>query len=252
MKARTETLYVKIKEDIKSRIEAGEYSSGERIMSETEICDCYQVSRISAKRALNELRNEGYITRIPGKGSFVSFPQIEYDLKDRRIYDLESELREKGMSYSAKMLYFGKIKASDIPGQMGVKARAELRVDENVPMFYIQKLHYANEEIIALDNIFMPCEVCPDLTEQEALSAQNMRSALRVRHHRRVNRAKEFFYARPVTLLQSEWLKVNPSSAALVVLHVGFCGEEPIEFLYRIYKGERSMYSVELSGEVLD
>lgn len=66
-KPRYEVIYEEIKEKIVSR----KYKLGERIPSEKKLIDYYNVSRITTKKALDQLVNEGMIERIPGKGSFV-------------------------------------------------------------------------------------------------------------------------------------------------------------------------------------
>lgn len=68
-------LYKQICERLKSDIENGVYRIDERIMSEPEISVFYNVSRITARNALEELEKEGYIYRIRGKGSYVCWEQ---------------------------------------------------------------------------------------------------------------------------------------------------------------------------------
>lgn len=65
-------LYKQIINDLLSRILSGELRPGDRIPSEHELSDSYRVSSITSKNALAELADKGYITRIKGKGSFVS------------------------------------------------------------------------------------------------------------------------------------------------------------------------------------
>ena len=64
-------LYQIIMDDFIQKIESGVYPSGTQLPGEKEIADLYNVSRITSKRALNELEKLNYITRIQGKGSFV-------------------------------------------------------------------------------------------------------------------------------------------------------------------------------------
>jgi DNA-binding LacI/PurR family transcriptional regulator len=66
-KPRYEIIYDEIKEKIANQ----EYQVGERIPSEKELIDHYNVSRITTKKALDQLVHDGLIERIPGKGSFV-------------------------------------------------------------------------------------------------------------------------------------------------------------------------------------
>ncbi|HBQ64203.1 MAG TPA: GntR family transcriptional regulator [Clostridiales bacterium] len=65
-------LYEKIFNFIKRKIEAGEYAPGQQVPSEKELCSLFNVSTITAVRALIELERAKYIVRRKGSGSFVS------------------------------------------------------------------------------------------------------------------------------------------------------------------------------------
>jgi GntR family transcriptional regulator of arabinose operon len=64
-------LYQRIYEYLLEGIQAGRYSSDERLPSEKELADQFNVSRITSKRALELLAKSGVIKRMPGKGSFI-------------------------------------------------------------------------------------------------------------------------------------------------------------------------------------
>ncbi|MDR1216570.1 MAG: GntR family transcriptional regulator [Treponema sp.] len=53
------------------QISSGKLNSGDRLPSEKELCGSFGVSRITSKKALELLAEEGLISRLPGKGSFV-------------------------------------------------------------------------------------------------------------------------------------------------------------------------------------
>lgn len=72
MAMQKEFLYQKIYEDLLSDISKGVYSNEERLPSEKELAERYQVSRITSKKALEMLEENGYITRAPGRGSFIN------------------------------------------------------------------------------------------------------------------------------------------------------------------------------------
>ncbi len=69
----TEPLYMKITNDLRKMIYDEEIRVGERLPTEMELIERYKVSRITAKRALEDLKNEGLITRVRGRGSYVSY-----------------------------------------------------------------------------------------------------------------------------------------------------------------------------------
>ncbi|MCX7884493.1 MAG: GntR family transcriptional regulator [Caloramator sp.] len=72
MKENKKTLYSKIVQDLVEKIEKGEIVKGQRLPTEKELMEFYDVSRITAKRALEELKNMGLIYRKKGHGSFLN------------------------------------------------------------------------------------------------------------------------------------------------------------------------------------
>lgn len=66
------TVYGKLKEDLRSRITSGKLKPGEALHGENELSRRYGISRMSARNALAELVREGLIITMPGKGSFVT------------------------------------------------------------------------------------------------------------------------------------------------------------------------------------
>ena len=67
-----EPFYLKIYNYLIDEIKAGKFDAGERLPSEKELADKFNVSRITSKKALDMLSRDGIIKRIPGKGSFVN------------------------------------------------------------------------------------------------------------------------------------------------------------------------------------
>lgn len=64
-------LYKKIYDDLKDRILSGDYNNGVLLPTEKELQERYNVSRITAKHAYQLLEEQGYIERIPGKGTIL-------------------------------------------------------------------------------------------------------------------------------------------------------------------------------------
>jgi DNA-binding LacI/PurR family transcriptional regulator len=65
-------IYEAIKRELKNQIESGELPEGARVPSEFELARAYGVSRNPTRQALRDLELEGYLIRLPGRGSFVA------------------------------------------------------------------------------------------------------------------------------------------------------------------------------------
>jgi DNA-binding LacI/PurR family transcriptional regulator len=70
-KVATYPYYKHIHDDLVKKISSGELKSGDKLPSEKELCSLYAVSRITSKKAMEVLVEEGLISRLPGRGSFV-------------------------------------------------------------------------------------------------------------------------------------------------------------------------------------
>ncbi|EPY2291065.1 trehalose operon repressor [Clostridium sporogenes] len=66
-----ESKYLTIYNEISNKIENNKIQSGEKLSSENEMMQEYNVSRDTIRKALNLLESNGYIQKVKGKGSFV-------------------------------------------------------------------------------------------------------------------------------------------------------------------------------------
>ena len=63
--------YRQVEEDLRYRILSGQWKQGDQIPTEAELCLQYDVSRITIRRAIQNLAMEGYLYSLSGKGTFV-------------------------------------------------------------------------------------------------------------------------------------------------------------------------------------
>lgn len=82
-------LYEQIVEDLRWKIEAGEYKPGDQIGTQAELSNTYHVSLITVKNAISCLVREGVLSARAGKGTFVSERAVRrVDLKEHRVIGL--------------------------------------------------------------------------------------------------------------------------------------------------------------------
>lgn len=151
-------MYLQVKNELEQMIKSGELKSGDRIFSESELCDMYSISRITAKKSLDDLVTDGYVYRIQGRGSFVKGPKIDHRLTN--FYSFTEEVKARGMTPSSVIL-----NAEIITPDDEVKENLNLGADEKV--YYIRRLRLANDAVIVLDHSFIPCSLCAHLTKED-------------------------------------------------------------------------------------
>lgn len=103
-------LYAQLMERIRIDILEGVYPAGEKIPPEHELETRYRVSRVTVRRALQELTAAGLLERKQGKGTFVSMPKPE--IRERRIESFHDRCRAEGKTPSAQVIRTGERAAS--------------------------------------------------------------------------------------------------------------------------------------------
>lgn len=69
------TLTDKVADGLREKIQSGALKPNDLLPSEAQLCDQYDVSRVTVRRALDRLQQEGLITSQPGKGRIVRMHQ---------------------------------------------------------------------------------------------------------------------------------------------------------------------------------
>ncbi len=66
-----ELVYVLVADDVAAQIARGELTPGDRLPGEAEMAQHYGVAKMTARRAMRELRERGLVRTVVGKGSYV-------------------------------------------------------------------------------------------------------------------------------------------------------------------------------------
>lgn len=96
-------MYYQIKQMILEAIKNGTLTVGDMIPAEMEFCEFCSVSRPTVRQALSELVSEGYLTRLKGKGTYVSRPKIQA-MFFNRLLSFNEEMKERGLTPSTRVL----------------------------------------------------------------------------------------------------------------------------------------------------
>ncbi len=151
--AENQPIYQQIISYIKEYIENGIYQKGNIIPSEQEFCNQFSTSRMTVRKAIDELVNDGYLYRIQGRGTFVSHWVYRKSLE---VLGFSYHMKLLGYSPTSKVLSF-KIKTPEPT----VAERLKILPTENV--FYISRVRMADLEPIAIENVSLPEKRFPGL-----------------------------------------------------------------------------------------
>jgi GntR family transcriptional regulator len=96
-------IYGQIKEQIKNQILSGQLQDGEMLPSIRNLAQILKISVITTKRAYDELEQEGLVTSVSGKGTFVSSTnkqsilEIQYRELEEQIKAIVTKSRTLGL-----------------------------------------------------------------------------------------------------------------------------------------------------------
>ena len=104
-------LYAQIVESLKRDIENGVYNATERIPAEAELAKQYNVSRITVRRAVDDLVSQGLVEKKQGKGTFICRQKFAKDIKNLQSF---SEMcRHMNMKPGSYVVYISRLRTAD-------------------------------------------------------------------------------------------------------------------------------------------
>ena len=148
--------YVQVKEEIRRRIRSKEWTAGCRIPVESEFCEMFGVSRITVRKALEELQMEGYLVKIQGKGTFVREQTVEQRLC--KFYSFSEELRRQGIQEQARVMELSSVSAdADLANHL------QIVVGEQVHRVY--RIRCTEHGPYAVETSYIPVNFAPAISK---------------------------------------------------------------------------------------
>ena len=234
MAGKATPLYQQIFEDIKASIENGTYVPQQKIPSEPELSEEYGVSRITVRRAIEELCADGYLVKQQGRGTFVSTPHINRRLLQTAEAQSFSDIcRESGMEPGAEVV-----------NRQIVPARPDeasfLGLGPGALLLYIQRVRTADRQPIFEENIFLPYEPYQELLTAPLEDASIFDEIARVGGRRPATTIRRTVEAVAATSEQASELAIA-AHAPLLYLNAYFGDDEgrPVCIGRQYYVGSR-------------
>lgn len=223
-------------------IEEGELKPGNRIPSETELCERYGISRITARKAIDDLAREGYLQKVPGKGTFVSTPKIVEKLG--LLVTFTEDMLSRGLKPGSKLL-----RREVTKPEPEVLEYLQLARDEN-QVIYLERLLLANREPICLQKVFLPFRIFKNFLAVDAreIETRELCDILNAFVSRPVVWARQTLEAVLISGESAELLKTQEGSPGLLCKRVTFDEmDNPIEYVEFLYRADRYKFAVNLA-----
>ena len=150
-----EIRYRAIADDLRQRVTAGEFAAGRTLPSEAELSTSYEASRVTIRKALELLRDEGLVDARQGFGWFAAVDPLRQSLG--RLGTIEGQLADEGVRSERRILEFGFVSAPPRVRQvLGAKTVLEVR-----------RLNLADGEPFARVTVWCPEELGTHLSRAD-------------------------------------------------------------------------------------
>jgi GntR family transcriptional regulator len=231
------SLYYQLKQIIIDMIDKRELMENDRLPTEQELCDKYDISRATVRQALKDLENEDYIYKIQGKGTFVSPSRFQQDLL--KFYSFTDEMKKTGKTPTSQVSDFKIISPDN-------KIAGILNLDRDKKVYEFTRLRLADDEPMMLENTYIPYELFPEITK-EKLEMTPLYDILINEYGVVFSKAEESF--RPTLLTEEEAEKLNyiKGGPAILLERITYnSNRRVIEYTKSVARGDKFKYHVVL------
>jgi GntR family transcriptional regulator len=232
-------LYVRMRE--KLRGELAQMDAGDPIPVEAELEKRFGVSRITVRRAVEELVAEGLLLRQQGRGTFVQKPKLTHELS--LITSWTDQLKRLG--FSPKTAHRKITRERPLAH---IAAALRLRQDEDV--IRIQRVRLANHEPISYMINYLPESLVPGLMRRKP-SAESLYEFLASEYNLVPAMAVDTVGARPASEEEMTALRIERKAPVVTVRRLSYLESgTPLELAIVVSRSDRYQYEVTVHGRV--
>jgi len=229
-------LYYQLKEIFRSWIISGKFDFEGRFPSESELQRRFRVSRMTIRRALSELVQEGFLVREQGRGSFVVRPRLQEQIGALVSFTEAATLQT--LPAKSKILDFQVVVDEEIAKKMGVPG------DER--LVRLQRLRFIKGEPVALQSAYVRHRLCPDLV-QHGLKDGSLYKTLEEDYGLSLGEAVEVLEAASAVGYEAKLLKIEVGSPVLILEQLTYLQNgAPVEYTRSVYRGDRYRFTAKL------
>jgi GntR family transcriptional regulator len=231
-------LYYQLVVLLRNHIYSGELRACARVPGEQELCAMFNVSRITAKRALNELAASGLVKRERGRGTHV-VSQPQGPVVNASIDGWLENVSLMGVKTVAQVLEFDYVTVDE-------DVRKMLRVERGTEIQRSVRVRYLNKDPMSYLVTFVPA----DIGRKFAVEDLNKYSLLQLleRAGVEVESVRQSISATVADSTIAPVLKIPEGSPLIEVRRVVLdVTARPVEYIHVVYRPD--LYQVEMTME---
>ncbi|MCA9906124.1 MAG: GntR family transcriptional regulator, partial [Anaerolineae bacterium] len=230
-------LYRQLYDLLRQQIDAGVLKAGDPLPTEEQLTETYGISRVTTRKALQLLADEGMLIRHPGKGTYINAQKTEENLQSLRGF---AELMiEQHPSQIMEIKGF-----EIIPAPIAVAQLLNLSREDRI--LRIRRRHVIHGRPVALAIIDLPYMLGSLLTPND-VATRTIYDLLANKAHVSIKRAVQRISATAASQDVSAVLGVEIGAPLLLVRRVTYSmDEQPVEYIQLYYPGDQHEMVMEL------
>ena len=236
-------LYSRIQEHIAELILSGKLAPETKIQSEREFSEDLGVSRMTVRRALTELVNEGLLERKHGSGTYVSRPKVTYESAE--LVNYIEAMQRRNIATASQLLEFSEIAASRRLAEL-------LKIEIGNPIYRVDILRFANRVPVILERVFFPRVRFPELEEWD-LEKSSIHDLLTTVYKVKLGRISQTVEAVAAADAVAQQLRIEENSPLLMLsrtVHQNDTGE-PVVFSQDFLRSDYARIHSDIQTEEL-
>jgi GntR family transcriptional regulator len=229
-------LYIRVQERIRASVAAGNLKPLEALPGERDIAGAFNVSRVTVRKAIAGLVEQGLLTQRQGSGTFVAAAPQRLEQPLSRLTSFTEDMRLRGMEASVRWLTKTLTLASPDEAM-------RLSLSPSDQVCRLRRLRLANNVPMAIECAVVPVRYLPDpeLVTTSLYDVLEARGALPVRALQRLRAAN-------LSAEDAGLLEVATGSAALAIDRLSYLDSgAPVEFTQSHYRGDAYDFVAELN-----
>src|SRR6056297_3859883 len=147
-------LYYQLYKELKKQIMNGELKPGDAMPSEYSFCEDLEISRLTVRKALEELSREGLITRTRGRGTFVAQNKQEENLTE--LQGFTDEVKKQGQ-HTASIVIENRLVE---PPPEVVQC---FSISDDTPVIFLKRLRLVDNSPMAIESAYFNTTLNPRL-----------------------------------------------------------------------------------------
>jgi GntR family transcriptional regulator len=234
-------LYVQLKNILQDRILMGELGPGVLLPTEQQLCEAYDLSRITVRRALQELAEIDLIERVQGKGSIVRDNKVGQS--QSKIQGYTRSIKRQGYQPGAELL-----EQELMDGNQSLISLFELPQDDPQKFWRFRRLRMLDGEPAVIMNTFVRKELGDRMLEYDLSTSSFYALYNKITQHDLVD-SRALITAVSASPEIAEILKTYPGAPLIWFRGITFTdGHVPIEVNYSLFLGDKFQFETTFFG----